>query len=108
MRKIKYLTKADLVRLNKLAIKHNYNRAIQEEFVNEVSEDIKIPVVNIWPHNDQEWRLKLVMTNPFEPSTTITDAEGNELEERPNWTHVWLDIPFKELDKLKEEVVYAD
>ena len=48
------------------------------------------------------------MTNPFEPSTTITDADGNELEERPNWCDVWLDIPFKELDKLPEYVAYHD
>ena len=36
---------------------------------------------------------KIVMTNPFEPSTTITDADGNELD--VNWCDVWLDIPFK-------------
>ena len=97
MQKVKYLTKADLVRLNNLAIRNNSNRAIQEEFVNEVSEDIKIPVANVFP-----------MTNPFEPTTTITDADGNELEERPNWCEVWLDIPFAELNNIKEMVVYRD
>mgnify|MGYP001345133860 CR=1 FL=1 len=108
MRKVKYLDKADLIRLNDIAIKRNYNRAIQTEFVQEVGEDIKIPVVNVFPHNDQEWRLKLTMTNPFEPTTTITDADGNELEERPNWCEVWLDIPFKEYDNIKEMVVMYD
>lgn len=108
MQKVKYLTKADLVRLNNLAIRNNSNRAIQEEFVNEVSEDIKIPVANVLPHNDAEWRIKLTMTNPFEPTTTITDADGNELEERPNWCEVWLDIPFAELNNIKEMVVYRD
>ena len=36
MRKVKYLDKADLIRLNDIAIKRNYNRAIQTEFVQEV------------------------------------------------------------------------
>ena len=108
MQKVKYLTKADLVRLNNLAIKNNSNRAIQEEFVNEISDDLKMPISTILPHNDVELRIKIVMTNPFEPSTTITDADGNELEERPNWCDVWLDIPFKELDKLPEYVAYHD
>ena len=107
-KKVKYLTKADLVRRNNLAIKNNSNRAIQEEFVNEISDDLKMPISTILPHNDVEWRIKIVMTNRFEPSTTITDADGNELEERPNWCDVWLDIPFKELDKLPEYVAYHD
>ena len=45
-----------------------------------------MPISTILPHNDVEWRIKIVMTQlaPAEPSTTITDADGNELEERPN------------------------
>ena len=108
MQKVKYLTKADLVRLNNLAIKNNSNRAIQEEFVNEISDDLKMPISTILPHNDVEWRIKIVMTNPFEPSTTITDADGNELEGVPTGVMYGSTYHSKELDKLPEYVAYHD
>ena len=106
MKQVKYLTKEHLVRLNNHAIKHNSNRAVATEYVNEIAEDLKIPITFVMPHNDVEWRLKLTLTNPFEPTTTIYNADGEEIEERPNWNEVWLDIPFKEWEKIPEMAIH--
>lgn len=45
MQKIKYLTKELLDKVNKRAIANNYNRAVTQEFVDALPDDLKFPIV---------------------------------------------------------------
>ena len=98
----KYLTQDLLRRLNNKAIKYKYNRSIQPSFINEIPEDMRMPVTFIMPHNDSEMRCKFVVANPFEPTSVHFDDEGEVIDETVNLVDVWLDMSFKDYAKLPE------
>jgi len=98
----KYLTQDLLRRLNNKAIKYKYNRSIQPSFINEIPEDIRMPVTFTMPHNDSEMRCKFVVANPFEPTSVHFDDEGEVIDETVNLVDVWLDMSFRDYDKLPE------
>ena len=52
MRDKKYMTKADIIRLNDKAIERDFNRSIEPVFYDEVlDENLKYPVTMAIPHN---------------------------------------------------------
>ncbi|MDW6004425.1 HNH endonuclease [Vibrio mangrovi] len=57
----KYLTKKDLKEANDAAVREKRNRALADEFVDNLDEDIKIPVWKIMYHAKNEIRLMLII-----------------------------------------------
>lgn len=57
MSKIKYFTKALLVKANKLALDRNYNRALNPEFVAKLTNGLKFPVTFSMLHEHAEGAL---------------------------------------------------
>jgi hypothetical protein len=88
MTKVKWLDKARLTRLNNLAIKRGYNRAIERDVVDALP-DYRFPVIFAMPHDDVRGRHTMRLLIVFH-------AGG---------AHVCLDIPTDEYEALPVAVI---
>lgn len=59
---VKYFTKDLLVKANDEAIAQHFNRALKEEMVAQLDEDLRYPISFTMVHNDTEMRCKVILS----------------------------------------------
>ena len=82
--KVKYFTKALLLRANRTAIRTKRNRSLYQKKLTTLP-DLRFPVGFTMIHNDVEMRVQIVIG---------ADADNLQM--------VWLDIPFETYNALPE------
>ena len=80
---VSYLTKELVTSLNNKAVKRKANRSLQDNFVENLSETNKFPIIQTLLHNDVEMRCNIVFNVVGKDAVTG-----------------WLDIPLKEYHSL--------
>ena len=85
---VKYLTKRDVIRLNNKAIRKDKNRSVKTSFYKRLEEGFKYPISFSLLHNDKEIRTQIIYGE--DPASNNT---GDVFT-------FWLDMDFKDYDKL--------
>ncbi len=131
--RVKYLTKDDIIEINRAAIRENRNRQLNEDFIESLPEDKFYTIVYIMYHNKDEIRVEILFDEKWKtgyvdmsqyrydmiPTAIVYDDGRVEFEEpeimeskRPypkgrEWSEKVIKAPVRKQNKFRKEVLRA-
>ena len=96
---IKYINPVQMILLNNKAIRKNFNRSLEKDFVKAIQRDILIPIVFHLPHNEHEVRCQMAIPSLYIDLEWWKKKNKDRMTE--NMVKFWLDMTVEDFNGLE-------